>query len=249
MKHSLRGRPRPECTPPIIPIKMKPAVSPPNTELDITAVIINYRTEHLIKQAVRTLRKAYPELALIVTDNGSGDRSTSYIKTLDCTTILNQHNIGHGRAIHQAIERVTTRYVFLMDSDCEVKRGDFLQAMLKAIPGYYAVGWKRWVDRITGVSREWHANEPPSSKFVPYIHPAASLYNVDVYRQLPPAFHHGAPMLQNMVGAATKGHKVKSFPIFDYINHLVAGTRRMYGGHWEGKGKPKTWKKEASYPI
>ncbi|MBD3251037.1 glycosyltransferase [Candidatus Uhrbacteria bacterium] len=257
MKHSLRDRPTPEHTPPTIPMELKSpapqppskATPPPHTELNVTAIIINYRTPHLIKSAVNTLRKAYPKLALIVTDNGSGDASTEYIKRLNCRTILNAQNLGHGRAIHQAMQSVTTKYAFLMDSDCKVRRGGFLEAMLKEIPGYYAIGWKRWVDRITGVPREWHAASPPSDKFVAYVHPAASLYNADIYHELPPAFHHGAPMLQNMVGAAAQEHKVKSFPIFDYIDHLVAGTRRMYNGHWEGKGQPNTWKKEASYPI
>ena len=57
--------------------------------------------------------------------------------------------------------------------------------------------------------------------------------------------------MNNMLDARKKGLKVQSFPIRDYVKHLKAGTRRMYGGRWDPKSStPKgKWKEKANYPI
>ena len=274
-RHPILGRrPKGRPQPPIIPVEVntpkqhterkqqnepvvcEAAPTTPNTELDVTCVVVNYKTLHLTRNAIRTFRKHYPRVKLIVIDNGSGDESTEYIKTLlrkeNITCILNKNNVGHGPAIEQAIDNVSTRYVFLMDSDCEVYKGGFLEQMQKKLEEThaYAIGWRRWVDKFSGVPREWHIDTPPSNRFVKYAHPAASLYDLKKYRQLSRAEHHGAPLTANMRDAAAKGWDVLSFPIFDYVNHLIAGTRRMFGGHWDGTNKkPREWKKKGSYPI
>lgn len=267
MGHALLGR-RPSGTrkmprqtviaavEPVVELPPLPAVAPTPTELDVTAVIINFKTIDLTRDAVQTFRKAYPELPMILVDNGSQDASTQLVRKFgkrdNIMAIMNQENRGHGVAINQAIERVTTKYVFLMDSDCVVKNGDFLQKMIELLKeeNLYATGWLRWVDKLSGVPREWHLKTPPSNRFIPYIHPAASLYSVGVFRQLPAAEHHGAPLLANMREAAARGLKVKAFPIFNYVTHLIAGTRRMFGGHWDGTDKkPSEWRKGSRYPI
>ena len=48
--------------------------------LDITAVVVNFQTEHLIKQAVRTFRKNYPTVPLVIVDNHSTDGSREWLK-------------------------------------------------------------------------------------------------------------------------------------------------------------------------
>ena len=265
MSHPILGRrPQGKRTGPkaIVPIcdpvhhPQEPTAAPTPTEQgSVTAVIVNFKTIDLTRSAVETLRMAYPDVPLILTDNGSQDSSTQLVakfnKREGITAILNDQNLGHGNAIEQAFVKVRTEYVFLMDSDCIVKKSGFLAKMIAACEEHnlYATGWLRWVDKLSGVPREWHLDTPPSERFIPYIHPAAGLYHMPTYYKLPPAFHHGAPLLQNMVAAYERGLKVKSFPIFQYVDHLIAGTRRMYGGHWEGKGQPKPWKKKDTYPI
>ena len=217
---------------------------------DITAVIVNFKTLHLVKQAYGSLREHY-DLPVILVDNHSQDESAQWVR--EQGGIVNSTNVGHGPAMDAAIERVTTPYVLTLDSDCIVNSGGFLEEMLKFFsdPQAYAIGWLRYVDRVTGVPLEWHLNHPPGERFVRYLHPAVAIYDVAKYRGLARFYNHGAPALQNMLDAEAHGYAVADFPVFRYVTHLVAGTRRMYDGRWDPRDNenPKPWKKNESYPI
>jgi len=115
----------------------------------------------------------------------------------------------------------------------------------------YAVGWKRYVNRISGVPIEWHTNNPPSSEFIPYLHPYAGLYRLSMYKQLRPFFDHGAPCLNNMVDAEKKGFAVEDFKLEGSVMHWRAGTRRRFGGHWHPNDNqaPSAWNKNSNHPI
>lgn len=224
----------------------------------VTVVIVNFKTKGLLKTAYRTFRQFYPNIRVILVDNHSEDASTEYVKEVggrpNNTAILMDHNVGHGPAMNKAIRQVDTPYVFTLDTDTETLKGGFLEAMIarmKADDKLYAVGWKRWVDKLSGVPKEWHLETPPSNRFVAYIHPSAALYRVAMYHTLTPFFHHGAPCLDNMKEAARRKLKVESFPIRDYVKHLRAGTRRMYDGRWDPTERTpkKPWKARADYPI
>lgn len=224
----------------------------------VTVVIVNFKTPHLVKLAVTSLLSHYRVDTLVV-DNGSRDDSASVIRALEqqrkcVTAVYNNDNLGHGPALNRAFRSVSTEFVFALDSDCEVLKGKFLEKLIVRMDkdsNLYAIGWRRWVDRRSGVPREWHLDNPPSKNFVAYAHPAASLYRLSMYRKLRPFIHHGAPALKNMIDAERRGFEVQSYPVFKFINHLKAGTRRMYDGRWDPKPaeKPKTWRKDADYPI
>ena len=220
--------------------------------------IVNFKTKQLLRRAYRSFRKFYPNVRVIIVDNGSMDASRELVKEVGArphnSFILFNKNIGHGPAMHRAIQKVETPYVFTLDTDTETLKGGFLEAMVKQMKGdnkLYALGWRRWVDRTSGVPREWHTENPPSRKFVSYVHPSAALYRMSMYHTLQPFFHHGAPCLSNMVRAEKRGLKTLPFPIRDYVKHLKAGTRRMYGGRWDPTSKtPKgKWREKDQYPI
>lgn len=226
--------------------------------MDITTVIVNFKTRKLTETCVRSFRGFYPEVPLILVDNGSGDGSAELIKKLSMeegiAVVLNEENIGHGPAMHNVIETLTTRYVFTLDSDCEVFKDGFLEQMLDefaADPNLYAIGWLRWVDRESGVPLDWHVQAPPKEKFCPYIHPHAAVYDVEKYHTLQPFGHHGAPCLWNMLSVAEKGYGLRDFLIEKYVKHWIAGTRRMYGGKWNPhtKERPGMWKANDNHPI
>ena len=122
---------------------------------------------------------------------------------------------------------------------------------MRADDNLYAIGWKRWVDRVSGVPKEWHTDKHPPEKFIPYIHPSAGLYRISMFHTLTPFIYHGAPCLDNMREASKRGLTVKSFPIRDYVTHLKAGTRRMYSGRWDPteRTKRKKWNAKDKYPI
>lgn len=238
----------------IIPIKAtkhKARAVPlePAVPLDITAIVVNYRTKHLLTTAVNTFRKFYPTVKLIIIDNHSTDKSWDWIKRqADEHTITEVAgwNLGHGPALDWGIRLSETTYVFTFDSDVEFNKGGFLEQMQTYAEqqGLYALGWLRHVNR-NGVP----ANELPH--FCRYIHPYAALYNREIYLTLKPFVNKGAPCVDNMWNAREKGIPVAGYPIEKFVTHLIAGTRRLYQGHWNpGDTKPTTsWNPRAKIPI
>lgn len=230
---------------------VKPVINPVGL---VTCIIVNFKTAKLTKTALTTFTLQYPFVPVLLVDNGSADRSTKYVqavgKSLDMVTaILHDKNIGHGPAMHKAILQADTRYVFTLDSDCEVLESGFLERMIKDFQSddsLYATGWLRKVEPKIGVP-------VPNRKtnYLEYIHPSAALYDREKYMQLAPFRHTGAPCTDNMRDAKRKGFKVQSFPISQYVRHLEAGTRRMYKGKWNPRQNEEAekWEREKSYPI
>ena len=223
---------------------------------DITAIVVNYQTRSLVETAVCSFRKLYPGVSLIIVDNFSTDGSRGWIlskKDEHTRVILNRSNKGHGPALHQAILRATTKYVFTFDSDTEFLRPGLLERMLYKIEDAYAIGWLRWVNHngIAVSEREVKAETFNKGNFYPYIHPYSALYNREIYLSLLPFTNKGAPAIDNMRDAKAKEIEVRSFCLDSYVKHLVAGTRRMWGGHWFPGDRPPTskWEKDKPYPI
>jgi len=197
-------------------------------EMDITAVIPNYETPDPIRQAVTTLKRHYPDLQLIVVDDGSHDDSTEYIVSLpdrftDTHSVISSANVGHGAALHLGLCEVHTKRVFTMDSDVIVRKGGFLELMESRMIacGLYGVGIIYW--------RDWR-NE------YPYLTCVAAMYDMETYRSLPPFRHAGDPMDENMAAAFKAGYKVEPFPMMRYVKHLECGTRRHFGYRWDMTG-------------
>jgi len=238
----------------IVEPQVEPLIDIPST---ITAIIVNFKTEHLIETALSTLTSHYPTLPIILVDNGSNDSSTHYVaraakKLRTVMSLLLDNNIGHGPALNTAIQSVTTPYIFIMDSDCEVLKGGFLELMFRHFqsdPNLYATGWLRIVDKQTGVPSDKKSGK--GKRLMEYIHPHAMLLDREKYLKLTPFQHSGAPATDNMLSAHKAGYKLLSFPIERYVHHLVAGTRRMYGGRWNPRAdeKPGAWDKGESLPI
>ena len=57
----------------------------------------------------------------------------------------------------------------------------------------------------------------------------------------------GARLLETI----DSGLKVVAFPVGDYVEHLVAGTRRMWSGRWDPKPGESAgpWKEKGNWPI
>jgi glycosyltransferase involved in cell wall biosynthesis len=247
-------RPQIEEVAPEMPRKPRPRivpkVKPQPITLDVTAIVVNFKTKHLVKQAVQTFRKFYPGVPLLIIDNASRDTSTEWILSKSSETISSiilDTNIGHGPALDLGMKTIGTRYAFAFDSDIKFHHGGFLQKMQRAINGKYAVGWLRWVNR-NGVAARGRFDK---SRFCPYIHPCFAMFDLEIYKKLKPFVNKGAPLVDNMHDARNQGYRVGSFPFEKYADHLVAGTRRLYFGHWFAKDEqPKQkWNPNAKIPI
>jgi len=228
----------------------------------ITVIIINYKTLALTKVCYESFRKFYPNVRLYLIDNHSQDDSTAYIKALweshkdaHLAVGFEPTNVGHGPALARVIEVISTPFVFTLDSDCEILKGGFLEIMLQEMGNsgnLYAIGWKRWVDKKSGVPHEWHASSPPKSpNFIPYIHPYAALYRLSMYRKLRPFADHGAPCVWNMNDAVEAKYDLQHMELKGYIKHWIAGTRRMFKDYWHPKDdeRPGEWVEKGNHPI
>ena len=200
---------------------------------------MNYKTLDLTKVAVDSFTQHYPEIPLILIDNCSQDGSTNYLKGYyeehaDATLVINNTNVGHGPALHQGILLSTAEFVFILDSDCLVLFRGFIELMLNAFisdPFLYAIGRLIYTN-YNGVPYPNQHSDPVIKLGTPYIHPFAMMLRRDRYLRLPPFLHSGAPAISNMRQAFVERVHIKHFPIYEYVRHYGAGTRKMFGGSW-----------------
>lgn len=199
---------------------------------NITCLTVNFKTPELTYDCINTFRNFYPDIQHIIIDNGGCEKSLKLLRKCQgkniITLVENKENVGHGLALNQGIELITTDYVFLLDSDTKVKKGDFLEKMLDLFQEHenlFAIGWLRKVNDA-GIAYRG----PVPNTAINYIHPYGCLMDVNKFRELSPFTARGAPATNTMRDAMNKGYIVKDFPISDYIWHKVAGTRGMFGG-------------------
>lgn len=219
---------------------------------NVTVIVVNYKTLELTKTCVQSLRKFYPDIPLILVDNNSNDASKTYIVSQSnehTTVLLNSKNVGHGIALHQATMLVNTPYVFTLDSDTEILQKGFVEQMLayfEVKEKLYAIGWLRYVNEM-GVS----GDEKKCNNLKPYVHPYAMLFDRKKYTTLATFEDSGAPCRLNMFDAIVKGYTLCDFKLEPYIKHWIAGTRRMFSGHWKPKDTdtPNPWQKDKTFPI
>lgn len=205
----------------------------------VTAVSVNYRTPDLITRAVQSFRAFYPQIPLLLIDNGSGDDSVEHLVALQAAhpehtdLVLNTANRHHGPAMDQAMRTVDTPLVLFLDSDIVVRRGGFVEAMTRAltdVPHAYATGKRILMNR-----RGFDVDE--SAGGTPYIRPICMLVRRPLYLTLPPFRRHGAPCLDNMRAASQRQLQLIPFPIEDFIEHEGRGTASRHGYHLGLRGK------------
>lgn len=93
-------------------------------DIDVSVLIVNYNTAHLLKPMFDALEAAQGDLALqpILVDNASRDGSVEHIRQHhpDVELIVNDRNVGFGRANNQCIPLIKGRYVLLLNTDAFV---------------------------------------------------------------------------------------------------------------------------------
>lgn len=202
----------------------------------IRIVITHFQTPDLLKTAVTSLRRVYPQSKLTILDNGSQDGSEATIKEIQeelpqrTNVLLLEKNIFHGPAMHRAMSDIEEDYVFFLDSDTETRKGGFLEAMENEI---------ELSDTIYGVGRCLTVSNRGYQKKtgITVLAPAYMMIRRSMYFDFPPFEHHGMPVLKNFIAAQAKGLALRSFPIEDYIEHQWRGTasRFGYGLGWRAK--------------
>ncbi len=94
-----------------------------NDTVDISIIILNYKTRGLLKQQLRALdREPIPRSETIVVDNASGDESVTMIREQfpAVTLVESERNVGFGSGINIGIRRSVGRYLLIMNPDVAV---------------------------------------------------------------------------------------------------------------------------------
>ena len=114
-----------------------------NQQLNLSTLLVNYNTAHLLPDVLDSLNRAYSGLnaETIIGDNASRDNSVELIKTKfpGCRLICNQHNIGFGRANNIGLEHANGRYVLLLNTDAFVSP-DSLDKTIRYMDNHPACG-------------------------------------------------------------------------------------------------------------
>ena len=91
---------------------------------DLSVILVNYNTAHLLERCLGHLRAASRELAVrvVIVDNASRDGSAALIRERfpDCVLVANETNVGFGRANNQALALCPGPYVLLLNVDAFV---------------------------------------------------------------------------------------------------------------------------------
>jgi len=207
----------------------------------ITAAVINFQTPDLLDIAVRSFFRVYPEIPMLVIDNGSQDDSVDRIRKLESefsprlTAIYNESNVFHGPAMEQAMKAAESEFVYLFDSDTVTVQGGFLEKMMELLNSEarsFACG-----KRVTVNKRGFL-----STGGVPVPVSAFMLVRTSMYIQLSPFEHHGLPVLKCCTEAARKGWRISPFAVDEYVEHKGRGTAEKFG---YGLG----WKSRLNYLL
>lgn len=90
--------------------------------MDVSVIIINYKTPDLVKDCVKSIKKMTEGISyeIVVVDNASDDGSAEMIKReLRDNVILieSETNLGFGKANNLGVKQAKGKYVFLLNSD------------------------------------------------------------------------------------------------------------------------------------
>lgn len=192
----------------------------------VHVAVVHYQTPDLLDTAVRSFSLVYPDVPLLIVDNGSRDTSLDTIGRLrsdhaNVTALLLDENRYHGPAMDLALHRCPSEFVFFLDSDTKTRTGGFLEDLVDRceVADVYGAG------QVTHVNRRGFATEAG----LPVLVSAYMLIDRSAYLDLPPFIHHGLPVLQNFKAAAEAGYRLLDYPIEEFIDHLGRGTAERFG--------------------
>ena len=94
---------------------------------DLTISIVSYDSLNFLKPCLDSIYNGPPSIKydIVVVDNASSDDSPKFIKNNYplVILILNDKNIGFSAANNKAINRTNSKYIMLINSDCQVYEG------------------------------------------------------------------------------------------------------------------------------
>lgn len=93
--------------------------------MDVSVIIVNYNTKEFLKNCLSSVVEKTSDInyEIIVVDNASSDSSCDMVKKEfpQVNLIESKENLGFGRGNNLGIKKAKGKYVFLLNSDCEIK--------------------------------------------------------------------------------------------------------------------------------
>jgi GT2 family glycosyltransferase len=111
--------------------------------MELSIVILNYKSKELTAHCVNTIRKSGKEedFEIIIVDNDSGDNSAEFLHNAfpEIRVIANKKNLGYGAGNNIGIKQAKGDYVLILNPDVEMEYPE-IRKMLTYIKNYPDVG-------------------------------------------------------------------------------------------------------------
>lgn len=105
----------------------------PNMQCDLTVILVSYNTEHLLEECFDALHSAAQGITLqiCVVDNASTDGSVDSLRTKYKVDhlIINEKNIGFGRANNQCLPLISSEFILLLNVDAFVSAQSLVKTL------------------------------------------------------------------------------------------------------------------------
>lgn len=108
----------------------------------VAVVILNWNGRSYLEQFLPSLlQSSYPELQIIVADNGSTDDSVVFLQQHypQVLQIINERNEGFAKGYNRALQQVEADYYVLLNSDVEVTPG-WIAPVIELMEAHTAIG-------------------------------------------------------------------------------------------------------------
>ena len=106
--------------------------------MDLSIIIVSYKTKDVLKNCLLSIKDNVSKkitYEIIVSDNGSNDKTTQMIsdlrfKTSDLTLIENRENLGFSKANNVGVKESKGRYILFLNPDTVIQK-DTLEKMVE----------------------------------------------------------------------------------------------------------------------
>ena len=206
----------------------------------ITGLMVAYRSVDYVKLTVESFRRFYPDLKFVIVNGSpSDDPCTEYCESKkdENTKVINLgKNFSHGLSLNIGMHHIETEYVYIFDSDVEMKNPNMLEKMINIMEeDTYGIGFINYVDRGGRGIKTAQAGDIRAEGEITYLHPFACIIRMKWYWEFPDFNFSGAPFIlaMNAIQDSIDNVHVKYFPVKNYVKHYSGGTRAFYGD-WPG---------------
>lgn len=111
--------------------------------IDVSIIIVNYNVKHFADQCLRSIFASQNEIRyeVLLVDNSSSDGSVEYLQSRhpNVEYIVNDKNVGFGRANNIALKRAQGRYLLILNPDT-ILGEDSLSAMIEYMDAHPKAG-------------------------------------------------------------------------------------------------------------